>query len=74
MKYVPKTVITLYLGAGLFCGLLFSVSIPELNPAGIGYLTLTWPRVIYCAPEIRGCAPIGPSWVRPYLFSFEEPK
>lgn len=59
-----------YLGAGLYAGLLMQRAIPALNPAGVAWITVTWPNVIRCARVDAGCNPTGPEWMRPYLFSF----
>ena len=59
-----------YLGAGLFAGLLMQRAIPALNPAGIAYMAVTWPRQIICARVDSGCSTEPPASLEPYFFSF----
>lgn len=63
-------VLGIYLGAGLFSGLLLQRAIPALNPIGITYVATTWPRVIICARVSAGCEQVGPEWLKPWLFTF----
>ena len=69
-----KDLCLMYVGAGLFAGLLFKAAIPALNPYGFTYIVASWPALIYCAPKSRGCDGLPPSWLGPYLFSFDENK
>lgn len=70
MRFAVGFVIGLYLGAGLFSGLLMQRAIPALNPVGLTYLAMTWPRQIICARVSSGCSTEPPSWMHSYLFSF----
>ena len=69
MRTLIIVVVSAYLGAGLFAGLLMHRAIPALNPLGIGYIAATWPRQIICARVETDCKPM-PESLAPYLFSF----
>lgn len=71
-KFLMGIFLGVYLGAGLFGGLLIQRSVPALNPAGIAYVAATWPNIIRCARTEADCDPTGPEWLKPYLFSFGE--
>lgn len=61
---------SMYLGAGLFAGLLMQRGIPALNPLGVAFIAVTWPNQIRCARVSSGCE-ATPSWIAPYIFTFE---
>lgn len=73
MKSYLKTAVTvaasMYVGAGLFAGLMMQRAIPALNPLGVAVIAATWPNQIRCARVSDDCEPI-PSWLGPYVFSF----
>jgi hypothetical protein len=62
----------LYLGAGLFAASLIHAAIPPLNFLGFTYIAATWPALIYCTPEDRGCTGMPPEWAVAYLFEEEK--
>lgn len=72
IRHILAAALCLHLGAGLFAGLLMQRSIPALNPAGVAYIAMTWPRVLRCARSDSGCDPAPPDWLAPYLFSFPD--
>ena len=70
LRMTAVALLCIYLGAGLFAGLLMQRAIPALNPLGITYIALTWPREIQCARTESDCSSDPPGWLVPYLFSF----
>ena len=73
MKSVATHFAALYIGAGLFGGLLMQAAIPAINPLGVAYYAATWPAQIYCAPVSRGCnVTPNESWGA-WMFSFDAP-
>ena len=74
MQFIRKSsvfALAMYLGAGLFAGLMMQRGIPALNPLGVTFIGLTWPNQVRCARVESACDPTGPEWLHPYLFSFE---
>ena len=61
MRSVISHALAVYIGAGLFAGFILQVSIPAINALGIGYISITWPMQIYCAPAARQCG-APPAW------------
>lgn len=72
MKLILTAIISVYLGAGLFAGLLMQRAIPALNPLGVAYIATTWPKQIICAWTSSGCDTGPPERLAPYLFRFPE--
>lgn len=70
LRMTAVALLCIYLGAGLFAGLLMQRAIPALNPLGVTYIALTWPREIQCARTESNCSSDPPEWLAPYLFSF----
>lgn len=68
-KLIVVSVVSLYLGAGLFAGIMMQRAIPAINPIGIAFIAVTWPNQVRCARVSSGCDPI-PKWITPYIFSF----
>lgn len=62
--------LAMYLGAGLFAGVMFQRAIPALNTLGIAYVAATWPNQVRCARVDSACDPTPPEWLQPYVFSF----
>ncbi|MSU91876.1 hypothetical protein GE300_20075 [Rhodobacteraceae bacterium 2CG4] len=63
--------LALYIGAGLFGGLLMAQAVPATTPVGVAYYTVTWPQQIYCARADRDCRRIdeqAPAWLVPLMF------
>lgn len=73
LKYAAISLASMYLGAGLFAGLLMQRAVPALNPLGVAFIAINWPNQIRCARVSAGCDAI-PKWFGPYLFTFEETK
>lgn len=71
IRYAAVSLVSLYLGAGLFAGLLMQQAIPAINPLGVALIAATWPNHIRCARVSSGCEPI-PAWASPYVFTFQE--
>lgn len=71
MRYILISLLSGYIGAGLFNGLLLQRAIPALNPLGVAYIMATWPQQIACGRKESGCDPSPPKFLTPYLFSFE---
>jgi hypothetical protein len=69
LRYAIVSILSAYIGAGLFAGLLMQRAIPALNPIGIALIAATWPNQIRCARLDAGCKPI-PQWAAPYIFTF----
>ena len=69
MRRAATILLSMYLGAGLFAGLMMQRAIPALNPLGVAFITATWPNQIRCARVESGCNAV-PSKLAPYLFSF----
>lgn len=71
MRRVLTHLAAIYLGAGLFGGLMMGQAVPALNWLGIGYYALTWPAQVYCAPDYTRCDPLpnpdGAAW----MFTFD---
>lgn len=67
-----KAIWWMYVGAGLFGGLLMSQAIPAMNAIGVAVYALIWPRFIYCAPVTRECEALSafPDWAQALMFSF----
>ena len=61
MRSVITHALAVYIGAGLFAGLLMQAAIPAINALGVGYIAITWPMQIYCAPAARQCG-TPPAW------------
>ena len=63
---------TLYVGAGLFGGLLMQQAIPSMNALGVAAYAAIWPVFIYCARAARDCKPLDafPEWAQALMFSF----
>ena len=70
IRIAAAALLCIYLGAGLFAGLLMQRAIPALNPLGVTYIALTWPYEIQCARTESNCSTDPPAWLVPYLFSF----
>jgi hypothetical protein len=70
MKFIATVVVSAYIGAGLFSGLLMQQAIPALNGWGVAYIAATWPRQIICAQVASGCDAVPTHLVR-YLFTFD---
>lgn len=74
MKHKIRSVlivtISMYLGAGIFAGLMMGQAITALNPLGVAAVTLTWPNHIRCARVSSDCASI-PEWAAPYIFTYK---
>ncbi|MGN6773138.1 MAG: hypothetical protein ACTHJQ_25315 [Rhizobiaceae bacterium] len=71
-RYILVSLVSAYLGAGLFAGLLYQRAIPAINPLGVALIAVTWPNQIRCARVSSGCKPV-PAWASPYIFTFQEP-
>lgn len=71
IRYAAVCLVSLYLGAGLFAGLMMQRAIPAINPLGVALIAATWPNQIRCARVSSGCEPI-PSWAAPYIFTFSK--
>lgn len=69
IKLCAVAIVSLYLGAGLFAGVMMQRAIPAITPVGIVFIAATWPNQVRCARKSAGCDPI-PEWVTPYIFSF----
>lgn len=69
IRLCAVSIVSLYLGAGLFAGVMMQRAIPAISPIGIGFIAITWPNQVRCARVSSGCEPI-PNWVKPYIFSF----
>lgn len=70
-RFVIVSLVSMYIGAGLFAALLTQRAVPALNPVGAVFIIATWPNQIRCARVESGCKAI-PEWVGPYLFTFED--
>lgn len=70
-RTITACLLSAYLGAGLFAGLLMQRAIPALNPVGIAFMAVTWPRQIICARIDSGCSTEPPAGLAPYFFSFD---
>lgn len=70
-KLLLTHLIAFYLGAGVFGALLVKQGVPPINLLGMSYLIGMWPKVLYCTPVNRGCEPMPPEWLAPFMFSFE---
>ena len=68
MRCFAIALVCMYLGAGLFAGLLMQRAIPAINTLGIAYIAASWPRQIICAREADNCD-VLPDWLAPYIFS-----
>lgn len=71
IRYITVSIVSAYLGAGLFAGLMMQRAIPAINPIGVAFIAATWPNQVRCARVVSGCKPI-PSWAKPYIFTFRE--
>jgi hypothetical protein len=70
LAYTFTHAFALYIGAGVFAASLMGSAIPALNLLGKVYIMVTWPKVVYCAPEENGCDPLPPEWMNSLVFSF----
>lgn len=70
-RLLVVSVVSAYLGAGLFAGLLMQRAIPAINPVGVLFIAITWPNQLRCAREASGCQGV-PTWAARYVFSFPE--
>jgi hypothetical protein len=66
MRRILTHALSVYIGAGLFAGLLMKAAVPAINWIGVAYIAATWPVQIYCAPIRRECEVEPPDWA----FSF----
>lgn len=71
IRYAAISLVSLYVGAGLFAGLVMQRSVPALNPTGVVMIAITWPNLIRCARVSSECEPI-PAWMAPYIFTFRD--
>lgn len=71
LKTPVVIILSMYLGAGLFAGLLMQRAVPALNPLGVAFIAITWPNQIRCARVLSNCDAV-PQWVSPYIFTFSE--
>ncbi|MGN6770653.1 MAG: hypothetical protein ACTHJQ_12535 [Rhizobiaceae bacterium] len=71
-RYILVSLVSAYLGAGLFAGLLMQRAVAPLNPLGVAFIAVTWPNQIRCARISSGCDAI-PAWASSYIFTFSEP-
>ena len=67
-RIIATHLVAIYLGAGLFAGLLMERAVPAMNAAGVAFVALTWPRQIICARAETACSTTPPAWA----FSFKE--
>lgn len=67
MKLVFISLVSMYIGAGIFGAALMSQALP-LNILGQLYLVVAWPKTIYCANVENNCSPVPPVEWAPYLF------
>ena len=68
--------LALYLGAGLFGGVVMATHLP-LSWLGVTYYTITWPEHIYCARPASNCAPVlskFPPWAQEWFFTLPNQK
>jgi hypothetical protein len=72
-RYLIVSLVSAYLGAGFFAGLLMQRAVGPLNPIGIALIAVTWPNQIRCARISSNCKAV-PEWAAPYIFTFEEPR
>lgn len=63
--------LAMYLGAGLFGGVLMAIAIPALNGFGVVYYMLTWPAHVYCAPAERECSAVPEPEHAAWMFTLE---
>lgn len=70
MRKALTIALSMYLGAGLFAGLMAQRAVPALNLVGVVFITMTWPNQIRCARVESKCDAI-PSKLAPYIFSFK---
>ena len=73
-RYIIVSFLSMYLGAGLFGGLIMKQAIPEMNGLGVAYYAVTWPEHVYCAPVHRGCKPLlarFPVRAQAWFFTFD---
>jgi len=71
MKSVLTHALALYLGAGMFAGVMLQRGIPALNPLGVAFVAVTWPNQVRCARVSSGCNPLPPEWMEPYLWTHD---
>jgi hypothetical protein len=71
IRYATISILSAYIGAGLFAGLMMQRAIPAINPLGVALIALTWPNQIRCARISSDCEPI-PQWMSPYIFTFTD--
>lgn len=69
IRFLLTVLISGYLGAGLFGGMLMQRAIPPMNALGVAYITLTWPRQMICATPDSGCSNTPPEWISVHMFS-----
>lgn len=73
-RIIATHLLALYLGAGLFGGLLMQRAIPAMNGVGVAFYAATWPRQIACARVSAGCRDFDewmPGWMVAALFTFD---
>lgn len=72
LRHATFAAFYLYLGAGLFGGLLMERAIPAMNAVGVAFYATTWPMQIICARTTTECDPFGwvPMWAQSLMFTF----
>ena len=74
MSRLVKYLVSAYVGAGLFGGLVMQAAIPAMNGIGVAVYASSWPAFLYCARhDIGTCDPFShiPLVVQGYMFTFE---
>lgn len=68
---ILKYLSAMYLGAGLFGGLVMATAVP-LNWFGVLMYGLTWPAFLYYTPASRDCNVLMmfPDWFNAWMFTF----
>lgn len=72
-RHIATHLLALYIGAGLFGGIIMSRVLP-LTGVGIAYYAATWPQQVYCAAPERGCfaqSDYLPIWFQKLMFDPE---
>jgi hypothetical protein len=71
LKTIVTVIVSGYLGAGLFGGLVMQTAVPAMNTFGVAAYAVSWPGFLYCArSDFDDCQPFRhiPLSVQGYMF------
>ena len=74
MRFIFTVVVSAYIGAGMFGGLVMQSAVPAMNTFGVVAYGVTWPAFLHCARRnLSECDPFAhiPLDVQALMFDLE---